>query len=174
MRFLEYTHQKLAKKQVKGIAKIDPMTNIQMIDSQFLSLGRISMRKVLALAVAGMVAFAGGSALADGDAKKGAKVFKKCKSCHTIKEGGKHKVGPNLFAVVGRTGGSAEGYKYSKGYMAAAEKLSWDDAALMEYLQDPSKYLSAQAGKKVKSKMTFKLKKEKDRKNVIAYLKTFQ
>ncbi|WP_135076306.1 cytochrome c family protein [Terasakiella sp. SH-1] len=131
------------------------------------------MRKVLALAVAGMVAFAGGSALADGhgDAKKGAKVFKKCKSCHTIEQGGKHKVGPNLFGVVGQSGGSAEGYKYSKGYMAAAGNLTWDDAALMEYLKDPSKYLSAQAGKKVKSKMTFKLKKEKDRKNVIAYLK---
>jgi len=129
------------------------------------------MRKVLALAVAGMVAFASGSALADGDAKKGAKVFKKCKSCHTIEQGGKNKVGPNLFGVVGKSGGSAEGYKYSKGYLAAAPSLTWDDAALMEYLMDPSKYLSSKAGKKVKSKMTFKLKKEQDRKNVIAYLK---
>lgn len=34
------------------------------------------MRKVLALAVAGMVAFASGSALAEGDAAKGEKVFK--------------------------------------------------------------------------------------------------
>jgi len=133
------------------------------------------MRKVLALAVAGMVAFAGTSAMAEGDAAKGEKVFKKCKSCHTIEEGGKHKVGPNLFGIVGKSGGSAEGYKYSKGYLAAAPNLTWDEAALDEYLQDPSKYLSAKAGKKVKSKMTFKLKGKKkadDRANVIAYLKS--
>jgi cytochrome c len=129
------------------------------------------MRKVFALAVAGMVAFASGSALADGDAAKGKKVFKKCKSCHTIDEGGKNKVGPNLFGIFGKAGGSVEGYKYSKGYEAAAPNLTWDDAALMEYLMDPSKYLSAKAGKKVKSKMTFKLKKEQQRKDVIAYLK---
>lgn len=130
------------------------------------------MRKVLALAVAGMVAFASSSAMAEGDAAKGEKTFRKCKACHTIKEGGKNKVGPNLFGVYGRAGGSAEGYKYSKGYMAAAADLTWDDAALMEYLKDPSKYLTKKAGKKVRSKMTFKLKKEDARKDVIAYLKT--
>jgi cytochrome c len=42
----------------------------------------------------------------------------------------------------------------------------------MEYLVDASAYLSEKAGKKVTSKMTFKLKKEDDREDVIAYLHT--
>lgn len=129
------------------------------------------MRKVLALVAAGVVAIASSSAMA-GDAAKGEKVFKKCKSCHTIEEGGKHKTGPNLFGVVGRAGGAAEGYKYSNGYMdAVANGLTWDEAALNKYLHDPSDYLSEVAGKKVKSKMTFKLKKEDQIADVIEYLK---
>ena len=132
------------------------------------------MRKVLALAVAGMVALASGSALADGDAKKGEKIFNKCKSCHMLDDGSKRKAGPTLLGVVGRAAGAAPNYdKYSKGYKAAAPNMgSWDDAGLMEYLMDPSKYLSAKVGEKVKSGMMFKLTKEKQRADVIAYLKT--
>lgn len=132
------------------------------------------MRKIFALAVAAMVGFAAQAAHAEGDAAKGEKVFKKCKACHTIEEGGKNKVGPNLWAVVGTPGAHVEDYKYSKGYLEAAPNLTWDEAALMEYLEDPSAYLSKQAGSKVRSKMTFKLKSEEQRKDVIAYMKTMQ
>ena len=62
--------------------------------------------KFIVVALAAAMALASGSAMAAGDAAKGAKVFKKCKSFHTAQQGGKHKDGPNLFGVVGRSAGS--------------------------------------------------------------------
>ena len=39
-------------------------------------------------------------------ATEGAKVFKKCSACHSIKEGGANKIGPALWGVLGRKAGS--------------------------------------------------------------------
>ncbi|WP_319411138.1 cytochrome c family protein [uncultured Cohaesibacter sp.] len=126
------------------------------------------------VAVAGMFFLASTlGAFAEGDAAKGEKVFKKCKACHQIGEGAENKVGPQLNGVVGRKIGSVEGYKYSDGYIALGEQGEvWDEEKLMAYLLDPKDFLSS-AGVEKKSKMTFKLKKENEREDVIAYLKTF-
>nr|WP_321982038.1 cytochrome c family protein [uncultured Cohaesibacter sp.] len=126
------------------------------------------------VAVAGMFFLASTlGAFAEGDAAKGEKVFKKCKACHQIGEGAENKVGPLLNGVVGRAIGSVDGYKYSDGYLALGEQgETWDEEKLMAYLLDPKDFLK-EAGVKGKSKMTFKLKKEDQREDVIAYLKTF-
>ena len=134
------------------------MTNKSLILGAVLSLGAFSM-----------------PALADGDAAKGEKVYKKCKACHMVGEGAKAKVGPQLNGIVGRKVASEEGFKYGKSIVAlGATDLVWDEAELSDYLKNPKKYLRAKLDdKKAKSKMAFKLKKDKDRANVIAYLKTF-
>ena len=93
----------------------------------------------------------------------GEKIFKKCKACHTIDEGGDKKVGPNLWGIVGRDVASMEGFKYSDGLKALSGQ-SWDAAMLDEFLTKPKAYVKGTA-------MSFAgLKKETDRQNLIAYL----
>ena len=127
---------------------------------------------VLLFVVFSTVAFADSHGV--GDIVKGAKVFKKCAACHAVGEGAKIKVGPPLTDVVGRKAAAFEGYKYGKSIAAAGEAgLVWSEEELAAYLTGPKKYLRAKLDdKKAKSKMPFKLKKEKDRADVIAYLKS--
>ena len=46
------------------------------------------------------------SLLALGDIAHGEKVFKKCKACHSIKQGGANKIGPKLWNVMFRPVGA--------------------------------------------------------------------
>lgn len=122
------------------------------------------MRFKFVIAVAAALGAMSTGAFAEGDAAKGEKVFKKCKACHAADKE-KNKVGPHLVGIIGRQAASVEGYKYGKGITDAAEKIGeWDEAKLVEYLANPKDYIGG------KSKMTFKLKKEDQRKDVAAYL----
>ncbi len=131
------------------------------------------MTKLIKIAAAlAFLVTAPGVAYADGDAAKGKKLMSRCKACHSYKTM-KKKVGPSIKGVVGRKAASVEGYKYSKGLKAAGAKgLVWDEKSLMGYIENPKKWLAGYLGKKMSNKMTYRLKKEKHRKDVIAFLKT--
>lgn len=109
-----------------------------------------------------------------GDAAKGEALFKRCMACHMVGEGAKNKVGPILTNVVGSKIASVEDYKYGKSIVALGETGAiWTQEEMFEYLADPKKYLRAKLDdKKAKSKMSFKLKKEDERNDIIAYLAT--
>jgi cytochrome c len=64
------------------------------------------------IAAATFLVLASQAAWAEGDPTKGEKVYKKCKTCHSL-EAGKNKVGPHLNGVIGREAGTVEGFKYS-------------------------------------------------------------
>jgi cytochrome c len=131
--------------------------------------------KIVAFGVVLAIGLSSAAAFAQGDAKKGATVFKKrCSACHTIDKGGKNKIGPNLFGVYGNKPGLAKGYKYSPSYAQSADKgLVWNDDTIAEYVADPRKFIRQASGDaKARSKMTYKLRKAAERDDVIEYLKT--
>ncbi|MCI0600371.1 MAG: cytochrome c family protein [Beijerinckiaceae bacterium] len=101
-----------------------------------------------------------------GDAAEGEKVFtQKCKVCHQIGEGAKNFVGPELNGISGRKAGAVEGFSYSDAMKASG--ITWDDAALKEFLATPKTKVPG-------TKMIFAgLSKEGDRDNLVAYLAQF-
>jgi len=100
--------------------------------------------------------------MAMGDVVSGEKIFKKCAACHSINKGGKNKIGPALYNVVGRTVGGVDDYKYSK--TLASYGKEWTFEELNGFLKKPSTYLKG-------TKMSYAgLRKEKDRASIIKYL----
>ena len=97
-----------------------------------------------------------------GDIASGEKIFKKCAACHSINKGGKNKIGPALYNVVGRVVGGLDDYKYSK--TLASYGKEWTFEELNGFLKKPSSYLKG-------TKMSYAgLRKEKDRASIIKYL----
>tara|TARA_R110002110_G_scaffold98677_5_gene252503 strand:- start:1017 stop:1427 length:411 start_codon:yes stop_codon:yes gene_type:complete len=127
-----------------------------------------AMSSLAALALA--LTFSGAALAADwegGDATRGAKVFKKCQACHTVEKDGPNRVGPNLYNIMDRGIAAHADYTYSKGMKAfAATGAKWTEETLFQYLEKPKALVPG-------TNMSFVgLKKEGDRKDLLAYLET--
>ena len=95
-------------------------------------------------------------------AADGAKVFKKCLTCHSIGKGDPNKIGPNIFGVLNRKAGSISDYKYSKAMVAFGK--SWSVKEMDGFLTKPRDWVK-------NTKMSFiGLKNAKDRAAVILYM----
>jgi cytochrome c len=117
------------------------------------------------LVAAALAACSTGAALAQ-DVAAGETSFKKCGPCHSIGEGAKNKVGPELNGIDGRKSGSAPGYSYSDANKNSG--ITWSEAAFSEYIKDPRAKVPG-------TKMVFAgIKNEAEVKNLWAYLSQFK
>lgn len=104
--------------------------------------------------------------LSNADADAGKKLLKKCAACHSFDQGGKHKVGPNLWGIADSKIASKSGYAYSNALSSIDKK--WNDEEIYAFLKAPKKYAKG-------TKMSFAgFKKPQDVANLIKYLKTLK
>ena len=101
--------------------------------------------------------------LASADSAKGAEVFKKCASCHTIAQGGANGTGPNLWGTLGEEIGKGKaGYAFSEALSGKGGK--WDFESMNKWLTNPKAFAPG-------TKMSFAgLSKGEDRANLLVYI----
>lgn len=73
--------------------------------------------------------------VANGDAERGAQLFRMCGACHTADKDGEHRLGPNLWNIVGRDMAADPRFRYSQALRDRGG--AWTYAALASYLNDP-------------------------------------
>jgi cytochrome c len=96
------------------------------------------------------------------DVAAGKASFNKCLACHSIGEGARNKVGPELNGLDGRKSGTAEGYSYSDANKNSG--ITWNESQFKEYIKDPKAKIPA-------TKMIFPgLKNEKEINDLWAFL----
>lgn len=123
----------------------------------------MKIQTLSALAVVTSLAFA--SSASAQDAAAGKTAFNKCLACHSIGEGAKNKVGPELNGIDGRHSGSAPGYNYSDANKNSG--ITWNKEQFLEYIKDPKAKIPG-------TKMAFAgIKNETEANNIWAYISSF-
>ena len=124
------------------------------------------MRAVLVIAA--VLSFGAAYAAEQGDAERGAKLFKQCSNCHMVGKKARNRVGPHLNELFGRKAASIEDYRYSKDMKrAGADGLIWTTDKLHAYIENPKALVTG-------TRMSFRgIKEEADRTDLLAYLRGF-
>ena len=98
----------------------------------------------------------------DGDLERGRKLYLQCRACHSLKENEPHKIGPNLFKIIGSKAGSRKGYNYSDAFLKS--EIVWTIENLDLWLEKPYEIIPS-------NKMVFSgMRKQEDRNDLIAYV----
>jgi cytochrome c len=89
------------------------------------------------LAIAALIA---APARADGDPKRGEKVFEECRACHSV-ERGVNGVGPGLHGLFGRKAAELDDFRYSPALKRSG--IVWTPQTLDDFVADPQKRVPA-------------------------------
>jgi len=104
--------------------------------------------------------------MASANIEKGKKLSKACTACHSFDQGGKDKMGPNLWGLVNSNKAFKGGFPYSKALMAKGGK--WTPEELNEFIKKPKAFVPG-------TKMAYTgMKKAQRRADLIAWLKTLK
>ncbi|RKQ95376.1 c-type cytochrome [Maricaulis maris] len=96
------------------------------------------------------------------DLTNGARQFRRCQSCHTLSDGGRHTVGPNLHGIIGAPAAGADRFSYSS--QLAEAGLVWDLDTLDAWIANPRALVPG-------NRMSFVgLRDADDRRDVIAHI----
>ena len=99
------------------------------------------------------------------DAAAGKTSFNKCMACHSIGEGAKNKVGPELNGLDGRKSGTAPDFSYSDANKNSG--ITWNKEQFLQYIKDPRAKIPG-------TKMIFPgIKNEKEANDLWAYVSQF-
>jgi len=129
-----------------GTSEIASITETTMIDEVVPEKPKLTFEELLAAA----------------SIDAGKKVSSKCTACHGFNSGGGNRIGPNLWAILGKAKAEAAGFNYSDALIGLGGVWSVEDMNL--WLKSPKKYAPGNS-------MAFVgLRKDKDRANLIAYL----
>jgi cytochrome c len=74
------------------------------------------------------------------DKKNGKKIAKGCTSCHDLHQGGKKKLAPNLFGIVGRQIAYDRKFSYSNAMLRLRGKI-WTINRLYNWIRSPSTHI---------------------------------
>lgn len=96
----------------------------------------------------------------------GQRQFLQCAVCHERAEGTGHRVGPNLWGIIGAPAARHEDFTYSKAMERSG--IVWNEEALDAYIENPKKVVPG-------GRMAFAgLANDADRRDLIAYLETLK
>jgi cytochrome c len=121
---------------------------------------------VMRQAVLAAIVLAASTAAASAqDVAAGEQSFKKCLPCHSVGEGAKNKVGPELNGLDGRKAGTTDGFNYTEANKNSG--ITWNESVFKEYIKDPRAKIPG-------TKMVFAgIKNEQEVNDLWAYLKQF-
>ena len=99
---------------------------------------------------------------AGADLARGELLSLACAACHTLREGEKHHIGPNLHGVFGRKAGTAAGFAYSNALLGS--ELVWTPRAIEAWLAEPAGFVPG-------TTMAFAgYRSDTDRRDLLAFL----